>query len=643
MTYRSAFRRMPRFIWIAAVGTALLLVAAALLQYRWNRQMQHAAEIRSGSDVESRSVQWQLTLYRQLSSVCSALQVGPDSGAHNHWSDYSRRYREWRAVSDSGSTGNVHSTTNVVADVYIFEASRGKSARLLRLDPNLSRMEMSPTPLRLRSLLAHLQGRSANLRTALRTWESDDLRSVEDEAELSAPDNGEENPLAGWQFDESVPAIVHPIVVRNTNRSSGRTPVDWIVVALSQAAIRQQLFPELAHSYFGGLKGLEYKLAVVAVGDTPRLLYSSDPGFEIRDVNDFDAVLRIFGPDVEAQEASFLRIGESRAPPGGRVPRIFTGPAWFPVIRQTSESPSWVLFLRHRTNALEASKTAWSDNLLRGGLLLLLLAISTVLLLIAGQREHTQAARQMDFVASIAHDLHAPLAAMLSAGQNLAGGYAHDVDRYGSIITTQARQLTNLVDEVLLFASMKEGKKKYFLTPVRLTDALRSLRQTALVPLEQNGFEIDFGVAENLPCVLADRQALSHCLENLIENAAKYGGDSRWIGVSAKIEESSRGREIKVSVADHGVGIAPRDLHHIFEPFYRSPRAIASHVQGNGLGLSIVKHTVQGMGGRVTVTSEIGVGSVFTLYLQTTEASDLRSGMQVQEVLHSSEQEYLAS
>ena len=114
--------------------------------------------------------------------------------------------------------------------------------------------------------------------------------------------------------------------------------------------------------------------------------------------------------------------------------------------------------------SLHYTSLAWQSLRWRG--ILLLLATSMFLLVIATQRVRAVAALQMDFVASISHELRTPLAAMLSAGQNIADGFAPDLRRYGSIVTNQSRQLIDLVDQILLFAAMKDGKKEYVIEPV---------------------------------------------------------------------------------------------------------------------------------------------------------------------------------
>ena len=224
----------------------------------------------------------------------------------------------------------------------------------------------------------------------------------------------------------------------------------------------------------------------------------------------------------------------------------------------------------------------------------------------------------MDFVASISHELRTPLAAMLSAGQNIADGFAPDLRRYGSIITNQSRQLIDLVDQILLFAAMKDGKKEYVIEPFEVEGILKTLQKTTLPILEQQGFAVEVKVPEEIPAVLGDNQGVLRCMQNLLENAAKYGGDHRWIGIRVEVNEFANwGREVEISVADHGIGVDPDELEHICDPFYRGARAVAAQIHGSGLGLAVVLHIMKAIGGRLSVISKQGQGSVFTLHLRT--------------------------
>jgi len=130
---------------------------------------------------------------------------------------------------------------------------------------------------------------------------------------------------------------------------------------------------------------------------------------------------------------------------------------------------------------------------------------------------------------------------------------------------------------------------------------------------------IERELAANLPPVLGDAVALRSAVQNLIANAAKYGGRDRWIGIKTMQGRHRRRPEIWITVTDHGAGIPASELPHIFDPFYRGADAVARQIHGSGLGLSLVRQIVAAHGGRVTVTTRAGVGSSFTIALPSAE------------------------
>jgi two-component system phosphate regulon sensor histidine kinase PhoR len=290
-----------------------------------------------------------------------------------------------------------------------------------------------------------------------------------------------------------------------------------------------------------------------------------------------------------------------------------------------------LLVLQHRTGPLEATITkVWRSNLIIGGVILLLLATSTVLVVVASQQAQNFASLRMDFVTSVSHELRTPLAAIISAGQNMTDGFVPNVALYGTLITTQSRQLMDLVDQILLFASVRAGKHAYSMCPVRVAEVFEDVRKNLVAVSEQAGFAVDFRPPSGSVWVLGDVNAIARCLQNLIGNAMKYSGKSRWIGVYA--EEDRLGEsdsEVRISVQDGGVGINAAELNQIFKPFYRSPEVVTAQINGTGLGLSLAKHIAESMGGRISVTSEVGVGSTFTLHLPLAEEFHLNEAESV--------------
>ena len=254
---------------------------------------------------------------------------------------------------------------------------------------------------------------------------------------------------------------------------------------------------------------------------------------------------------------------------------------------------------------------------------LFLLVISIAILIITSTRAQRLAKLQMDFVTAVSHELRTPLTVISSAAENIAHGVVEgkqQLEQYGSVIGAQARKLFEMVEQILLFAAIREGHQRYSLRPLEVTEILEAALSSTAGLIQAAEFRVDRNVEPNLPQILGDLSALSRCLQNLITNALKYGSEQRWIGIQARLTEHGlSGKEIQISISDHGMGIDPRELPHIFEPFYRSPSVTAAQIHGTGLGLPLAKSIVEAMKGQLSVKSTPGRGSTFTLHLPCLE------------------------
>ena len=149
--------------------------------------------------------------------------------------------------------------------------------------------------------------------------------------------------------------------------------------------------------------------------------------------------------------------------------------------------------------------------------------------------------------------------------------------------------------------------------------AIDEVIETALADCEptisEGGIHVERSIEPDLPRLMADPSGLRRALQNLIDNAVKYGWDGKWIGIGARRSKDA----IAVTVEDRGPGIAPVDLPHVFEPFYRGrrwrPTQSRKEARGNGLGLSLVQQIIESHGGRVSVGSSAAEGTVFTIHL----------------------------
>jgi signal transduction histidine kinase len=217
----------------------------------------------------------------------------------------------------------------------------------------------------------------------------------------------------------------------------------------------------------------------------------------------------------------------------------------------------------------------------------------------------------MNFVAGVSHELRTPLTVIRTASFNLTGKLAHkpeQVERYGKLIQGEAMRLSALVEQVLLFANAKAGSLLRNVSGHSVAALIDRSLAAARVHLDP-GIVVVTDVPPDLSMILADELALTHALENLIDNAAKHGGSpeplvEKWIGVSARDVEDRGKTFVEISVVDHGLGIPPEEQRSIFEPFYRGSRAMEDQVRGTGLGLDLVKKIAEAHGGSIRVVSE---------------------------------------
>jgi signal transduction histidine kinase len=620
---RSGIRGYFTFWSIALAGIAALLVTIAVLQYRWTDQASSSEEMKIGAELETLMMKWHSDLHNEFSAICIAMQVGPDFGARDTWNDYLDRYVEWNYAQPHQTLPNVYRNPDLVGEVYILDAIHQPRFRVLHLNLDTRKIEDSAVPPELTALVPRLRANSTNLSVALHAWQlagfPQGLGSLPDN--LPSKMQSGDNSIAGWQFDESVPAIVHPILHREAGKAfSSQSPVDWIIVTIDENVLQKKTLPVLANRYFGGIDGLDYKLAVIATGIRPRTIYSSDPGFDEQDLAAADKAMNIFGP------TSGTMTERPNSPPitsyslKSTVWRNSIGPAWFPVFESGSSPEQWILKVQRRAGPLQAVvKRTRIRNLSVSGLVLIFLAVNIAVLTSTSYRAQQFAKLQMEFVASVSHELRTPLSAIFAAGENLKDGVVTDkpgLAQYGAIILSQARQLMMHIDRILLFASIRSGKDRYNLRPVKVADILRRVRQdTAALALEE-ACTIEYQIEPMVSRVIGDPLAIRGCLENLVNNAIKYSRVDGRILVSATLEWSeTKGYEVAISVEDHGIGIRTTDLERIFEPFYRSTEALTAQIHGTGLGLSLARHLAEAMNGTLSVISEFGVGSVFTLRL----------------------------
>jgi two-component system, OmpR family, phosphate regulon sensor histidine kinase PhoR len=250
--------------------------------------------------------------------------------------------------------------------------------------------------------------------------------------------------------------------------------------------------------------------------------------------------------------------------------------------------------------------------------LLLLVGLDVILiiaLLIAFnniKKEVQLAQNKSDFVSNVSHEIRTPLALISMFAETLEMGRIKSDEKkqeYYSIISKETARLTGIVNKILNFSLIEAGKKNLHIEPIQLTDEINAILHTYEFHLKSKGFQYQFEESQGI-VVNADKEALVEIVVNLIDNAIKYSHDKKRIEISLSTENGFG----TISIKDFGLGISKSDQKHIFDKFYRVSSGNLAKSQGTGLGLSLVKQLIVQQKGKISVTSELGAGSTFTIY-----------------------------
>ena len=238
--------------------------------------------------------------------------------------------------------------------------------------------------------------------------------------------------------------------------------------------------------------------------------------------------------------------------------------------------------------------------------------------------ERLEQVRQ-EFLSNVSHELRTPLTAMLAFIETLEAGAIDDKEasqRFLSIIRRNATRMHEVIDDTLELSAIESGNVKVRAELVELAPIVNDVIASLAAKASAQGIVVSNAVAREA-MVYADARRLEQMLTNLVENAIKFNRQNGTVTISSEEDaegeanerSSVAGRRSRIRVQDSGEGIPAQHLERLFERFYRADRARSREMGGTGLGLAIVKHLARAHGGEVTVTSEFGKGSVFTIEL----------------------------
>lgn len=277
--------------------------------------------------------------------------------------------------------------------------------------------------------------------------------------------------------------------------------------------------------------------------------------------------------------------------------------------------PGLVLGVKLRGTTIASISAHWlRTEFFILGALTLLMGAGMILTYRNIARELALAKLKSDFVSNVSHELRTPLALIRLYAETLELGRVSTAGKqqeYYEIIRKESERLTSLINNILDFSRIESGKKEYSFRETNVADLVRSTLESYRFEIEQNGFQFEQKIDNDVPPLWVDREAIARSLLNLVNNAVKYSSNEKYLGV--RLYRHNYG--VNLEVIDHGIGIPAKDHLKIFEKFYRVGDPLVHNTKGSGLGLSLVRHIVQAHGGEVAVESAPGKGSKFIITL----------------------------
>jgi two-component system sensor histidine kinase SenX3 len=224
-----------------------------------------------------------------------------------------------------------------------------------------------------------------------------------------------------------------------------------------------------------------------------------------------------------------------------------------------------------------------------------------------------------DFVANVSHELKTPVGAISLLAEALESSADDEVAvrRFAKRMQKESTRLAALVQDIIELSRLQGANVAQRGHPVDINAVISEAVDRSQLPAESKNIAIVVGGRVDA-MVYGDQDLLVTALRNLIDNAIRYSPENTRVGIGVRAKEGL----VSISVTDQGDGLTPEDQERVFERFYRVDAARSRQTGGTGLGLSIVKHVISNHGGEVTLWSQPGQGSTFTIRLPEMEGQD---------------------
>jgi two-component system phosphate regulon sensor histidine kinase PhoR len=275
--------------------------------------------------------------------------------------------------------------------------------------------------------------------------------------------------------------------------------------------------------------------------------------------------------------------------------------------------PGYTLGIKLKSGSIqELVSQRFYTNLIILSLLLIILIVGLILIYYNLRKELQFAQLKSDFIANVSHELRTPLTMISMYSETLALNRLKSEEKkqeYYSVIHNETNRLSKIVNSILNFSKMEKQTRKFSFENCSLIEINNEVFKTYEYHIESKGFNYSLKQKEKIKNIIADVDAVSESIINLIDNAIKYCNDKKEFEININENEIGPFWEIK----DFGIGISENEQKKIFDKFYRVSSGLVNNTKGTGLGLSLVKQIMDEHKGDITVESKIGEGSKFRL------------------------------
>jgi len=587
---------------VAAAVLVALLAVLATLQYRWLGAVSDAERERLRASLRARAADLSDDFDRELTRAYMAFQFDPLVFEKDPAATLAAAYA--RAQSASAAGGSVQA-------VYVIDAQNLAAGAPQRLDPATGTLAPAEWP------------------ASLDTWRSRVAVHLGSLHSVVVPPM-----FMADAIEADAPALIIPVPRFKRIEDGGHLIVTGdpgslaraIIVMLDAERLIGQLLASLVARHFGAAES-EYVVTVVSRDDPMKVIFTSEQSAAAAPVTPQNADVTTGLFDLRLDEMNRL----ATLPPEPGKNLVLKDRVAIAIVRRASGAEgarvlmsggerqgAWQVLVRSRQGSLETLVASSRRRNLAIGLGVLgLLAVSFVFVIGSAQRQRRLARQQMEFVASVSHELRTPLAVIRSAGDNLADGVVLDEDqvrKYGSLIRTEGRRLTDMVERVMEFAGITARARATSVRARADVDLSRVIRDAVAgvdAEARERGVAISVDEGGSVPAIVGDADTLRSAVQNIVGNSVKYTPS----GGTVLVRVEAGDRDVRIVTVDRGIGIDPADLPRVFKPFYRGKRAVDLQIRGSGVGLSIVRHVVDAHGGSVHIDSVAGEGTVVTVTL----------------------------